>query len=250
MQANVSLHPGPGEDLRRTREARGLELEQIAEATCIGARYLRALEDGAPLHEFPAPVYARFFLREYARYLGMEEDPLVRAFESRYGEDLVEDDFLDLPEPVRERRGGWRFLTALSLVGLLVLAGITISSRTPVSTGVEGRSGAAARHLSPGAGGRHRDPIHPVNRIRALVDVNLPSWVGAKADGETVVWQTVTGGTGIPILAQRRLELTIGNGDGVRLLVNGKRVGLGSGKVSLAFVLRDGFVQIRGLATT
>jgi transcriptional regulator with XRE-family HTH domain len=250
MQANVTLHPGPGEDLRRTREARGLELEQIAEATCIGARYLRALEDGAPLHEFPAPVYARFFLREYARYLGMEEDPLVRAFESRYGEDLVEDDVLDLPEPVRERRGGWRFLTALSVVGLLVLAGVTISSRTPVSTGIEERSGRVARHLSPGAGGRHRDPIHPVTRIRAVVDVNLTSFVAATADGQGVLYQTVAGGTTIPIRADRRLMLTIGSGDGVRLAVNGRRVGVGSGKVSLAILLRNGFVQIRHLPTT
>ena len=42
--------------------------------------YLSALESGAPLSAFPAPVYARGFLREYARYLGLDPEPLVDRF--------------------------------------------------------------------------------------------------------------------------------------------------------------------------
>jgi hypothetical protein len=36
---------------------------------------------------FPSPMYARLFLRTYARYLGLPEEPLVEAFGQRHGAD-------------------------------------------------------------------------------------------------------------------------------------------------------------------
>ena len=49
--------------LREAREARGLTVSDASKATRIWERYLHALEANAPLQEFPAPVYARSFLR-------------------------------------------------------------------------------------------------------------------------------------------------------------------------------------------
>jgi DNA-binding SARP family transcriptional activator len=44
---------------------------EAAEKTRISAKYLRALEEDAGPEAFPAPAYARFFLREYAEFLGL-----------------------------------------------------------------------------------------------------------------------------------------------------------------------------------
>jgi hypothetical protein len=53
--------------------------------TRISVEYLHALEDGVPLQAFPAPVYARFFLREYAEYLGLDPDHMVARFTNAFG---------------------------------------------------------------------------------------------------------------------------------------------------------------------
>ncbi len=59
--------------LSQARLARGLTLEDAEHSTRISRRFLIALEE----HDysvFPAPVYARGFLRTYCRYLGVDPE--------------------------------------------------------------------------------------------------------------------------------------------------------------------------------
>jgi len=77
----------PAQVLRRAREAQGLTLAQAAEGTRIAAEYLDALERDAPPDAFPSSTYARLFVRTYARFLGLDEEPLLEAFRSRHGAD-------------------------------------------------------------------------------------------------------------------------------------------------------------------
>jgi hypothetical protein len=80
-------------------------LEQVAAATRISADYLRALERDAPLSAFPAPMYARAFLRSYARHLGLSEDGLMVAFSARHGAgDPPPRAVIPLEEPPEARR--------------------------------------------------------------------------------------------------------------------------------------------------
>lgn len=60
-----------GELLRRTREARGITIDQAVEATKVRGRYLKAIEQGNLL-VLPGKVYARGFVRSYAEYLGLD----------------------------------------------------------------------------------------------------------------------------------------------------------------------------------
>lgn len=68
-----------GEMLRSARESRGLDRERIERDTRIRVRYLSALERGA-YDELPGDVYARGFLRTYARYLGLDSDAMVALY--------------------------------------------------------------------------------------------------------------------------------------------------------------------------
>src|SRR5919109_2017501 len=72
-----SAPPDAAHILRAARERRGESIEEASEATRISTEYLDALERDAPLSAFPAPVYARFFLRQYARHLQLDEDAVV-----------------------------------------------------------------------------------------------------------------------------------------------------------------------------
>jgi cytoskeleton protein RodZ len=108
----------PGAFLAAKRGERGLTLEQAASETHIRLDHLIALEADEP-ELLPAPVYARGYLRTYARYLGLDEESLVAR----------------LHQPVRDPRQnlGLSMLVArprlvltgpaAAAVGLLLLAG-------------------------------------------------------------------------------------------------------------------------------
>ena len=68
-----------GNTLSRARRARAISLEDVERDTHVSRRYLQALEN-EDFTIFPAPVYARGFLRTYARYLGLNPDELLRVF--------------------------------------------------------------------------------------------------------------------------------------------------------------------------
>jgi cytoskeletal protein RodZ len=69
------LHPavGPGELLRRTREQRGLTLQQIATTTKIPTRHLEALERD-DFGVVPGGMYLRAEIRAYADAVGLSRD--------------------------------------------------------------------------------------------------------------------------------------------------------------------------------
>src|SRR5436305_2965630 len=73
----AEAEPGSfGHWLRRQRELREISLRDIAERTKISLRYLEAMEDDR-FDLLPAPVFAKGFLREYARYVGLSPDEVV-----------------------------------------------------------------------------------------------------------------------------------------------------------------------------
>jgi cytoskeletal protein RodZ len=60
-----------GSLLRKARAARGLSIEQAAQATRIGKDQIKLLESG-DFHAFPSPAYCRGFLSIYGKFLGVD----------------------------------------------------------------------------------------------------------------------------------------------------------------------------------
>ena len=71
--------------LRAQREARGVSLRDIADASKISLRYLEALEQDR-LEVLPAPIFTKGFLREYARVVGLDPDEVVNLYLLAAGE--------------------------------------------------------------------------------------------------------------------------------------------------------------------
>ncbi|MFL5735400.1 MAG: RodZ domain-containing protein [Chloroflexia bacterium] len=69
-----------GDMLRDARTAKGLSLAEVERDTKIRAKYISALEDNH-LADLPGPVYARGFLRNYAAYLGLDDEQVIDLFE-------------------------------------------------------------------------------------------------------------------------------------------------------------------------
>ncbi len=70
--------PAVGDLLRQAREARGLTVANVAQMLKLGVRQIEAMEAGR-FDLLPGPAFVRGFLRNYARLLGIDADPLVEA---------------------------------------------------------------------------------------------------------------------------------------------------------------------------
>ena len=241
--------PAPNEDdvgrtLRRARHEHHARIDDAAEATRIPKKYLEALESNAPLEIYPAPMYARAFLREYARYLDLDPVPLL----SNFGGEPSEVRLPMLREAVAPpRRWPARVLVAISccsLFGLAVLGIVSGRTAMPVAAGlhpgpVTAPSQPPTRH---GAGGPSGGAL---TGITVGMHVVGRCWVEATADGNLVLkrvlvanWHRLT--------AKHTLDLTLGNAAGVRLMVNGKPFDTGgSGQVvHLTFAFANGRVHV------
>jgi cytoskeleton protein RodZ len=104
-----------GAQMRQEREARKLSLADVTEATKISRRILVAFENGEMEH-FPHPVYAKGFVRNYAKLLGLDPLECVRVLEREYCPD-------ELPEDKRDNVG-------ISLKDLKDPSGKALSSGT------------------------------------------------------------------------------------------------------------------------
>ena len=70
-----------GEELRQAREARGLSLEDAEKATRIRIRYIAALEEG-DLDVIPTLVQVRGFLRNYSQFIGLDQEQALSRLDA------------------------------------------------------------------------------------------------------------------------------------------------------------------------
>jgi transcriptional regulator with XRE-family HTH domain len=68
-----------GPRLRRERERRGISLETLAAATKVGTDLWEGLERG-DFARWPAGIFARAFVRDYARVVGLDPQETVDEF--------------------------------------------------------------------------------------------------------------------------------------------------------------------------
>jgi cytoskeleton protein RodZ len=236
-----------GEELRREREIRGISLKEIADATKISRRFLEAIERND--HQtLPAPVFTRGFVREYARYVGLNAEDMV----NRYNFAASRDDRIEKPPelqkypqtPVRDispkppaKRGIPpafalinRNLIAVTvivaaLVGVAWWAvqnrrfefdnGAETTAAVPISTGVT----IPAPAIAPPA------PAVDDSVLRLVVDVVSNSWVVLEADGKSVYSDEMVKGDHKTFEANESFRFrTIGNAAGLSLTLNGVKV--------------------------
>ncbi len=78
-----------GSILRDAREMKGLTLAEVQEQIRINSQYLDALEEGN-YHLLPTQVHLRGFLRNYARFLDLDPDPLLEKCEAAYAAQVAQ----------------------------------------------------------------------------------------------------------------------------------------------------------------
>src|SRR5215813_1867269 len=74
-----------GETLRRERLKRNIDLEQISQELKISARFLEAIEE-EKFDRLPGGVFARSFVRQYARLLELDEEEILAELKKQFEE--------------------------------------------------------------------------------------------------------------------------------------------------------------------
>ncbi len=68
-----------GQYLRNARESRNIDIRDAAQQTRISVNYLKALEE-EDFSKLPGPVFVKGFLKNYARFLKLDEAETLRKF--------------------------------------------------------------------------------------------------------------------------------------------------------------------------
>lgn len=232
--------PGPeggsfGEWLRRQREMREISIRDIAERTKISLRYLEAMEaDRFDL--LPAPIFAKGFLREYARYVGLSPDEVVNHYLAVHQPEEVDDpgdQTLVAMERRRKRKGrSWTWGLFLLLAGALLLALVAVFSWLNDRRQAEPAAAAppppqvsapaeppvqAAQALPPPAA----VPEPPRAPLEVTLDFSADCWVKVVVDGKPAIEEQRVQGESLQFEAKESVAVTLGNAAAADIQVNG-----------------------------
>jgi cytoskeleton protein RodZ len=231
-----------GGRLRRAREERGVDLDRAAADTQIDRRHLEALEANAPLDEHHAGLYARIFLREYARYLGLDPKPLVGAYRASHPE--PDRPLIGGPAPVERRPGRWAgpvlvALSAAALIGLVVAGELRRSPDVPVTPAT---MEPAMPSPTVGLADEPATPLPPDRLVLELQVLDASSWIRIVRGEEVVFEDTLEPGEARTFHARRELTLVLGNAPAIRLMANDTRlpVPADTSVYTASVVLREG----------
>jgi len=116
-----------GGHFRAKREEMNLTLKEVENATSIRTLYLQAIEEGR-VQQFLSPVYALGFIRQYAQFLGLEQEKLSKEFPDAFRLSPERQEFsygIGTLEKRGNPQGGIRWMPNLMWSALLLVLGIS-----------------------------------------------------------------------------------------------------------------------------
>jgi cytoskeletal protein RodZ len=148
-----------GDFFKQVRETKGLTVEEVASKTRIRTDFVKALEEGN-FAKLPDQVFARGFVRSYARSLGLDEEDAIHRFIQSAGafyEKQDERERLKVRQAEEERKRRANRKAVAIAIGIAILTLIILLSREQSSllvrrTQSEPPSTAAKRVTPPETG--------------------------------------------------------------------------------------------------
>lgn len=248
-----------GGALRTAREKLGLEIEEVARKLCLSPRQLVALE-ADDIRALPSPAFTRGFIRNYARLLNLDPNPLLAVYRDMLPQNL-EGTAIRLHSediPIKPDRKAWMsYLLASVLIGIaggLWFAYMEWSERRPAPVVVAPAAkpepvkpapvppalapAPAVETVPPPAMEmpteqtvNAQEPLPPAPALPAKKQLNLTftqqSWVRVlDRDGVEIFHNTRPAGSTELVEGLPPFKVEIGNAAGVQLSYNGQPVDL------------------------
>ena len=254
----TSTDSGPSRDpaanvgarLREAREARNMELRDIAATTKISIGALEALEqnDFDPL---PGGIFTRAFVRAYASEVGLDPEQTTRDFMAQAPADAANDplrlDDEQMPSGRQMVETVFKLLIiGVPLAGLLFLGLRGTSTVSPGQGDAGGPVATVAEPVSPppapvevAAAAVAPEPLAIVLRPRG------ESWVSLTVDGERVLARIMQAGEEESYEAEDEINLNIGNAGQFGFAINGQEARSlgGRGEVATATITRENYLS-------
>lgn len=104
------------EQLHSARLEKNLKLEDVAKKLNVNLKYLKALEEGE-YDKLPVGIYGKNYLREYAQFLGLDYQELLKTFNNKENISQTERSELFSKQVVRRRY----FLTTPKIIKNIVI---------------------------------------------------------------------------------------------------------------------------------
>jgi cytoskeletal protein RodZ len=114
----LSAGPSLPDRLASARERKGVDLMRAERDTKIRVRYLSALERG-DYRELPGAVYTKGFLRNYAIYLGLEPEDVLRQWRRERGDQAMPEPMVVPLRPIAEPSRPLTFSPSVVVAALL-----------------------------------------------------------------------------------------------------------------------------------
>jgi cytoskeleton protein RodZ len=224
----------PGEWLKQARAKAAIPIEQVAKELNLDIRKIEAIE-ASRFAELGAPVYAKGYLRKYARLVNVPEIALLQRYETYGGAPLQADpvpaSMGTIPEPrLALPRWVWRLLLALIAVAA---AAALWNMRT--QSGNVTTSSAASEIQSAATTVDESSPLESLpataptapgpGQITVSFKFSADSWVEVNdANNQQVLYEMGAAGSSRAINARPPLRVVLGSASAVVLQVNAKSV--------------------------
>ncbi len=248
-----------GARLRQARESRGLSLRQIAGTTRISSGVLEALERN-DISRLPGGIFARAFVRAYAREVGLDPEQIVAEFIRQFPTETVTAGH-PAARPVEDREAADSAERAAWTIGRLVLASIPLAALVIYVSGGGGAEDADTAAAVPRDETPHvasvpvaMTPPPPADLPVALLEptpgpltltlsASGPCWVSIEVDGRIVLRRELQAGDREVFEIGREFTIRAGNAGVLALALDGREVrSLGdSGEVVSFSASRDNF---------
>jgi cytoskeleton protein RodZ len=178
-----------GDTLRRARLKGNLQLEEVSNELKISTRMLQAIENDQ-YEKLPGGVFAKSFVRQYARLLGLDEEEIAGRMQQAIGPVEETPQFPERPKPgggspiqvpkvdewetVGDKRFRWSgWLSAVVLVAVMLVCSAVYTwmqrpksptitqAKPPVSTAPAPSGIAEPGSAAPGAAAPSPPPVEP-----------------------------------------------------------------------------------------
>ncbi len=228
-----------GQQLKYSREEKGISLHQIADTTHIGVRFLQAIENDT-YDILPGGVFNRAFVRKFAKQVGLDEEQAIKLYEEQLEEQGGEperryqygiEDF-----EARPSSGNGLLLSFVALLVLVALAYAAYQYFTPMVSDQKPDGSVNASTPAPvetptpdassspsGSPAVSRSPEAPAGAMRVeLTAPNEECWVSVTLDGQKSERFTLQTGETRPFDVNNKIILSVGRVQSLRVTINGR----------------------------
>ena len=219
-----------GSSLREARLRQELDFPALEERTKIRPKYLRALEEER-FDLLPAPTYIKGFLRSYAEALGLDGQPFVDEYNSRFAvgdDEVVVRATRRVPAPrSRDRQARESRMAVVALLAIAVLTALVIAAWRFGGPEGERVPGLETQGVSTAPTGQVGSRVNLVVRAR-----DGSSWMEVRQGsiaGRLLYSGTLERGQRKTFTGRRALQLALAAPDNVVVRVNGNREELPAG---------------------